>query len=298
MNFKKIFFIVALVSVNAGYAMVRPLADIAAPVALNTMLAAMDTPQRWVGVERILDDERFGTNEVEKLTQALLRSGNIPWVLNKTLEHRSSASSASFSPDGRSVVTASEDHTTRIWDTATGQLLHILQGHQSWVYSASFSPDSQWVVTASGDHTARIWNANTGQLLHILHGHQGAIYSASFSPDGQRVETVSGDHTAKMWQYGFTDQKVDIKLQFKQILLQTKLSALHRRGQALRSGSLVHLYPIWNTLPRNIRNDLVRQFPRLNIRAAIEPTNYWPAIIAGGVGVAALGAAAYWLLRK
>src|SRR3989337_2379931 len=152
MNFKKIFFIVALVSVNAGYAMVRPWADIAAPVALNTILAAMDTPQRWVGVERILDDERFGTNEVEKLTQALLRSGNIPWVLNKTLEHRSSASSASFSPDGRSVVTASRDNTARIWDAATGQLLHTLQGHQGVVYSASFSPDSQWVVTASGDH--------------------------------------------------------------------------------------------------------------------------------------------------
>ncbi|HJZ23557.1 MAG TPA: hypothetical protein VJ201_03820, partial [Candidatus Babeliales bacterium] len=172
------------------------------------------------------------------------------------------------------------------------------------VYSASFSPDGRWVVTASDDHTARIWDAATGQVIHTLQGHQGAIYSASFSPDGQRIVTSSiktlsdYDYTAKIWKCGFTDQSVDIKLQLKQLLLQTKLSALHRCGQALRSGSLVHLYPIWNTLPRNIRNDLVRQFPLLNIRAAIEPTNYWPTVIAGGFGVAALGAAAYWLLRK
>src|SRR3989304_2079265 len=168
MNFKKIFFIVALVSVNAGYAMVRPLADIAAPVALNTMLAAMDTPQRWVGVERNLDDERFGTNEVEKLTQALLRSRDIPWFLNKTLEHRSSASSASFSPDGRSVVTGSWDGTARIWDAATGAFVRTLQGHQGMVYSASFSPDGRSVVTASLDRTARIWECGfTDQSVAI-----------------------------------------------------------------------------------------------------------------------------------
>ena len=309
MNFKKIFFIVALVSVNAGYAMVRPLADIAAPVALNTMLAAMDTPQRWVGVERNLDDERFGTNEVEKLTQALLRSGNIPWVLNKTLHHDGYFSillghvrSASFSPNGQRVVTASWDGTAGIWDVTTGQLIHTLQGHRNVVCAASFSPDGRSVVTASRDNTARIWDVATGQLVRTLQ-HLGAVNSASFSPNGRSVVTASDSGTARIWQCGFTDQSVDIKLQLKGLLLQTELNELYRRGQALRVRSLVHLYPIWETLPRNVRNDLVRQFPLLNIpllniRAAIEPTNYWVDIIVGGVGVAAIGAVYYWVWRK
>ena len=215
MNFNKIFFTVALMNVNAGYGMVKSLADSAAQPAITHMLTAMDTPQGWAQFEVSMANERVGKQEIEKLTQALLKSRNIPWFVTKTLQHQAMM-----------------------------------------------------------------------------------VYSASFSPDGRSVVTASLDRTARIWECGFTDQSVAIKLYLTQLLLQAKLSALHRRGPALRSGSLVHLYPIWNTLPRNIRNDLVRQFPRLNIRAAIEPTNYWPTIIAGGVGVAALGAAAYWLLRK
>src|SRR3989337_663837 len=141
MNFKKIFFIVALVSVNAGFAMVRPLADIAAPVALNTMLTAMDTPQGWAGVERHLNTEKFRAKEVKDITEALVQSDNIPWFIKATLKgHKDRIFSASFSPNGQEIVTDSfYDCTAKIWDTATGQLLHTLQGHQGVVNSASFS---------------------------------------------------------------------------------------------------------------------------------------------------------------
>src|SRR3990170_1403536 len=106
MNFNKIFFTVALMNVNAGYGMVKSLADSAAQPAITHMLTAMDTPQGWVGVERNLDAKRFGVNEFEQFTQALLRSGNMPGFLNKTLQHLGHVHSALFSPNGRWVVTA------------------------------------------------------------------------------------------------------------------------------------------------------------------------------------------------
>jgi len=408
--------------------MVKSLADSAAQPAITHMLTAMDTPQGWAGVERHLNTEEFRAKEVKDITEALVQSGNIPWFVKatlkghkgwinsasfshdgryvvtasndstakiwnaatgqlirtlqhqdwvksasfshdgrwvvtasrdstakiwnaatgqliRTLQHQDWINSVSFSPDGRWVVTASSDHTAKIWNAATGQLIRTLQ-HQDWVKSASFSPNGQGIVTASGDRTARIWNAATGQLIRTLQHqgwvqsasfsrdgrwvvtasrdstakiwnaatgqlirtlqHQGVVNPASFSHDGQWIVTAPSDHTARIWKYhtariwkcGLTDQSVDIKLQLKQLLLQTKLGELHRRGQALPARLLSHLYPIWQTLPRNIKNDLVRQFPLLNIRAAIEPTNYWPTVIAGGFGIAALGAAAYWLLRK
>ena len=42
--------------------------------------------------------------------------------------HQDSVCHAAFSPDGKLVVTASEDNTARLWDVATGQALQVLSG--------------------------------------------------------------------------------------------------------------------------------------------------------------------------
>src|SRR5206468_283917 len=62
-----------------------------------------------------------------------------------------------LSPDGRLVVTASEDETARIWEVASGKELTTLTGHQDEVRFATFSPDGKRVATASADGTARLW---------------------------------------------------------------------------------------------------------------------------------------------
>ena len=79
--------------------------------------------------------------------------------------------SAAFSPDGSRVLTASYDHTARLWDAKTGAPLAILLGHMDAVTSAVFSPDGSRIVTASNDDTARLWDAKTGAALATLTGH-------------------------------------------------------------------------------------------------------------------------------
>ena len=37
--------------------------------------------------------------------------------------------SAAFSPDGKRVVTASDDQTARLWDAETGKEIAVLQAH-------------------------------------------------------------------------------------------------------------------------------------------------------------------------
>jgi WD40 repeat protein len=63
---------------------------------------------------------------------------------------------ARFSPDGKRVVTASEDWTARLWDAATGQPLGSPFVHTASVRDAEFSPDGSWVATAS-ERSAWIW---------------------------------------------------------------------------------------------------------------------------------------------
>jgi WD40 repeat protein len=113
--------------------------------------------------------------------------------------HTDSIKSASWSPDSKQIVTASEDDTAIVWDTASGQKLRGLTGHTGNVHSASYSPDGKHIVTASFDHTAIVWNAVTGQKLRTLTGHTGSVASASFSPGSKHIITASSDSTTRLW---------------------------------------------------------------------------------------------------
>jgi eukaryotic-like serine/threonine-protein kinase len=119
--------------------------------------------------------------------------------LNTLKGHKSAVTSASFSPDGSRVVTASWDQTAKIWDAKSGAELLTLKGHTDRVESASFSPDGSRIVTGSYDKTAKVWNAKSDAELRTLKGHTEPVTSASFSPDGSRIVTGSLDKTAKIW---------------------------------------------------------------------------------------------------
>ena len=53
--------------------------------------------------------------------------------------HYSSVSSVAFSPDGKQVVSGSNNRTVRLWDSVTGAALQTLEGHSGGVYSVAFS---------------------------------------------------------------------------------------------------------------------------------------------------------------
>ncbi|MEW2558572.1 WD40 repeat domain-containing protein, partial [Streptomyces griseorubiginosus] len=72
--------------------------------------------------------------------------------------HTKGVSSVTFSPNGDILATASDDGTARLWNIATGHLLHTLIGHTKGVSSVTFSPNGDILATASDDGTARLWN--------------------------------------------------------------------------------------------------------------------------------------------
>lgn len=75
--------------------------------------------------------------------------------------HRDEITAVAWSPDGRSLLTASNDRTARVWDPTTGGQRTALIGHGGAVTAALWSPDGT-AITGSVDRTVRYWDVADG----------------------------------------------------------------------------------------------------------------------------------------
>lgn len=127
-----------------------------------------------------------------------------PWLLSlvgtSILDcHESPVCHVAVTTDGRTAVTASEDHKIRIWDVQRGICQYALSGHRGSIRDMKIVPAQNRVLTISEDHTARLWNLTHGVCEHVLSGHAGPILGARLTSDGKSIITWSDDHAARIW---------------------------------------------------------------------------------------------------
>lgn len=108
--------------------------------------------------------------------------------------HKGAVNGIAISSDGKSLVSAGEDTTVRIWDAATGLERHRLFGHTQPVKSVAVSPGGQYVLSGGMDRAERLWLTATGKPV-LTYDQKDIIKTVSFSPDNRLAVSVTGDRT-------------------------------------------------------------------------------------------------------
>src|SRR5262249_37936106 len=112
------------------------------------------------------------------------------------------------SRDGKFFASVADDMVCKLWDAATGKLVHELRGHKektphhfpSMLYNCTFSPDGKHLATVDKVGHIVVWDVAGGKEVTTMEApvmytwdpvqrrHSiGGIRSVAFSPDGQQL---------------------------------------------------------------------------------------------------------------
>lgn len=105
-------------------------------------------------------------------------------VLGELRGHRLSIKAGAIHPDGRRLLTGSDDRTVKLWDLEQRTLLATFTGKQSYVTGLAISPDGTTFASANYDRTVKLWDLEGQRELGRLGGQAGLITTTAASPDG------------------------------------------------------------------------------------------------------------------
>jgi WD40 repeat protein/serine/threonine protein kinase len=113
-------------------------------------------------------------------------------------QHAARVNGVAWSPDGKSLASASDDKTVLVCDLS-GKTLLKYSGHKDRVLSVAWSPDGSMIASASADTTVQVWDAATGKLIQTYTGHAAGVNTVDWSPDSRLIASGSDDRTVQTW---------------------------------------------------------------------------------------------------
>ncbi|KAJ8400340.1 hypothetical protein AAFF_G00397230 [Aldrovandia affinis] len=197
--------------------------------------------------ERFVSGSRDGTARVWSLNQQhqwksllLDMSAALPGSEPPTAEEsffKPKVTMVSWDRHDSMLITAVNNHLLKVWNSFTGQLLHILKGHMAEVYVLEPHPfDPRVMLSAGHDGNVFIWDLSRGtktqHYFNMIEGQgHGAVFDCKFSPDGQRFACT--DSHGHLLAFGFGSSKPYEKLP-DQVFFHTDYRPLIRDANGFR----------------------------------------------------------------
>ncbi|MCA8968302.1 MAG: protein kinase [Planctomycetes bacterium] len=112
--------------------------------------------------------------------------------------HAGAITQLAFTRDGTRLLSASEDDTTGVWDTATGERIAVLGPQGADVLCCAESPDGTRIVTGGRDGSVLFWETEHHELVARFVAHRDYVHALAWNPRDALV-TASGDGTLRPW---------------------------------------------------------------------------------------------------
>lgn len=156
--------------------------------------------------------------------------------------------------DDRTLASASDDQTIRIWDANPGWILERTIGSQEdsttiahRVTAVDFSADSTQILVAGGIPSRRgelqvFSTADGSRVFSLPQAHDDVIYSARFSPDGKRIASGGADKYLRTFDIATSQQIRRFEGHTSHVLG----VAWKRDGQLLATGGADNTVKVWN----------------------------------------------------
>jgi WD40 repeat protein len=113
--------------------------------------------------------------------------------------HKNAVVSLAFSHDGRTLASAANDGTARLYDLQNRKTTHILQGHTQHLRQIAFSHDDKYVATSARDGSIRIWSVADGDQVVVLNDFPADPISVAWHPKEHTLATGCADGFFQLW---------------------------------------------------------------------------------------------------
>jgi WD40 repeat protein len=134
----------------------------------------------------------------------------VPRIVINSGGHSGKIFNILFTPDGKRIISVSEDKTIRVWDSRTGELIkkfeaQIGKGPEGMFYASAISPDGKYLAASGyptagekGNHIILV-DIEKGVQVGTAVGHDNVINSLDFDGSGKYLASGSDDGSIIIW---------------------------------------------------------------------------------------------------